>query len=178
VDPRTAAARAEVVAARAEVVAARAALADEVGRTEAAVRAAIDIPARIRHDPVRTLGAAAGLAFLVLRGPQRILRRLGRAVRGPGADLPASLLPEEIERAVRALGADGARVRGALEREFARYLAERSKVRREQDLGAAAATLIRNVAGPVSSRLGRRLAEALFEPDRSTLAHWRERLGR
>ncbi len=164
--------------ARAEVVAARQALAEELGRTEAALRAAVDLPARIRHDPVRTLGLAGGLAFLVLRGPQRLARRLWRVVRGPAADLPPSLLPEEVERAVRALGEDGERVRGALEREFARYLAERSKVRREQELGATAATLLRNVVGPVSSRLGRRLAEALFEPDRATLSAWRRRLGR
>ncbi len=165
-------------AAQAEVVAARRALTEELGRTEAAVRAAVDIPARIRHDPVRTLGAAAGLAFLILRGPQRVTRRLWRAVRGPAAALPASLLPEEIERAVRALGEDGARVRGTLEREFARYLAERSKARRKEDLGAAAAALLRNVAGPVSARLGRRLAESLFEADRATLARWRDRLRR
>lgn len=170
-DPRTAAAQAEVVAARQ-------ALAEELGRTEAAVRAAIDIPARIRHDPVRTIGAAAGLAFLVIRGPQRVGRRLWRAVRGPAAELPSSLLPDEVERAVRALGPDGARVRGALERAFARYLADRSKVRRDEDLGAAAATLVRNVAGPISSRLGRRLAEVLFEPDHATLGRWRRRLGR
>ncbi len=170
-DPRTAAAQAEVVAARR-------ALAEELGRTEAAVRAAVDLPARIRHDPVRTLGAAVGLGFLVLKGPQRVGRKLWRLVRGPAADLPPSLLPEEIERALRSLGEDGSRVRGALEREFARYLAERSKVRREEDLGAAAATLLRNVAGPVSSRLGRRLAEALFEPDRATLARWRARFRR
>lgn len=169
---------ARTASARAEVVAARTALAEELGRTEAAVRAALDLPARIRHDPVRTLGLAAGLAFLVLRGPQRLLGRVRRLVRGPGADLPPSLLPEAVERAVRALGEDGARVRGALERDFARYLAERSKARRDEDLAAAAATLLRNVAGPVSSRLGRRLAEALFEPDRATLARWRERLRR
>lgn len=163
---------------RAEVVAARRALAEELDRTEAAVRAAVDIPARIRNDPLRTLGLAGGFAFLALRGPQRLVRRLWRTLRGPAAALPPSLLPDEIERAVRALGEDGARVRGALEREFARYLAERSKVRRQEDLAATAATLLRNVAGPVSRRLGRRLAEALFEPDRSTVARWRERLGR
>lgn len=164
--------------ARAEVLAARRAFGEELGRTEAAVRAAVDIPARIRHDPVRTLGLAGGLAFLLLRGPQRVTRRLWRLVRGPAADLPPSLLPKEIERAVRALGEDGDRVRGTLEREFARYLAERSKVRREQDLAAAAATVLRNLAGPISRRFGRRLAEALFEPDGTTLARWRQRLRR
>ncbi|GIW20983.1 MAG: hypothetical protein KatS3mg065_1279 [Chloroflexota bacterium] len=164
--------------ARAEVLAARRALAEELGRTEAAVRAAVDIPTRIRNDPLRTIGLAGGFAFLVLRGPQRVARRLWRTLRGPAAALPPSLLPDEIERAVRALGEDGARVRGVLEREFARYLAERSKVRRREDLAATAATLLRNVAGPASRRLGRRLAESLFEADRSTLARWRERLGR
>ena len=44
-----------------------------------------------------------------------------RAVRGPAAPMPKSMLPEEIEKALRKLGADGDKVRGALERDFADY---------------------------------------------------------
>ena len=80
-------------AARAEVLARRAALAEELVRLEASGRAAVDIPARVRRAPAQTAGAAAGAAFLLLGGPGRILRRMKRAVRGPEADMPPSMLP-------------------------------------------------------------------------------------
>ena len=62
-------------AARAEVVASRAALLDEVQRLEAAARAAVDIPGKVRRAPAKTAGLAAGTAFVVLGGPQRLYRR-------------------------------------------------------------------------------------------------------
>lgn len=156
---------AETDAARAEVLASRAALLDEVQRLEASARAAVDIPGKVRRAPAKTAGLAAGTAFLALGGPQRLVRRARRAVLGPNADLPKSLLPKDIEKAVRRLGDDGDRVRGTLEREFAHYLDERSKVRRDSDAAALATQVAGNVLKPLSSRLGRQLAERLLEPD-------------
>ncbi|TMC65847.1 MAG: hypothetical protein E6J17_01500, partial [Chloroflexi bacterium] len=75
-------------AARAQVVAARAELADEVTRLEAAGRSAVDVPARIRRAPAKTAGVAAGAAFLLVGGPQRLFRRVKRAVVGPEQELP------------------------------------------------------------------------------------------
>ena len=49
-------------AARAEVVAAREALGEEAVRLEASARAAVDIPARIRREPLKMAGAASGAA--------------------------------------------------------------------------------------------------------------------
>ena len=109
-------------AARAEVVASRQLLLDEVGRLEAAGRSAIDIPAKIRRSPGKTAALAAGTAFLALGGPKRTYRAVRRAVLGPKADLPKSMLPAQIDKALRSLGDDGDRVRGLLEREFADYL--------------------------------------------------------
>jgi hypothetical protein len=152
-------------AARAQVVEARSGVEEELVRLEAAGRAAIDIPARLRRDPLRVGGAAAGLAFLVAGGPKRLLRRLRRAVLGERADLPPSLLPEQVERALRRLGPDGDRVRGALEREFARYLDDTAPARRRRDLLGTLSHLAGNVLGPASVRAGRRLAEQLFDPD-------------
>jgi hypothetical protein len=156
---------AETDAARAEVLASRAALLDEVQRLEASARAAVDIPSKVRRAPAKTAGLAAGTAFVVLGGPQRLYRRARRAVFGPNADLPKSLLPKDIEKTVRKLGRDGDKVRGTLEREFAHYLDERSKVRRDSDAAALATTIAANVLKPVSSRLGKQLAARLFEPD-------------
>jgi hypothetical protein len=151
-------------AARAAAVASRAELAEEVARLEAAGRAAVDIPAKIRRAPARTAGLAAGAVFMVAGGPKRVLRGLRRAVRGPEAELPKSMLPNEVDKTLRKLGTDGEKVRGTLEREFASYLDEKADVRRKRDLSATAALLAASVLGPLSKRLGTRLAEELLTP--------------
>jgi hypothetical protein len=151
-------------AARAAAVASRGELAEEVARLEAAGRAAVDIPAKIRQAPARTAGLAAGVAFLAAGGPKRVVRGLRRAVLGPEADLPKSMLPRDVDRTLRKLGSDGEKVRGTLEREFANYLDEKAGERRKRDVSATAALLAASVLGPVSKRLGTRLAEELFTP--------------
>ncbi len=155
-------------AARAEVVAAREGLADEAVRLEASARAAVDIPARIRREPVKMAGAASGAAFLLLGGPRRVLRRARRAVFGPDADLPKSMLPNEVEQTLRKLGPDGDRVRGTLEREFAHYLDEKAPQRRERDLGLATGALLSNLLRPLTARAGRELVARLFDADDAT----------
>src|SRR4249920_2696556 len=99
-------------AARSEVLAARAGLDEELVRLEAAGRAAVDIPARLRREPAKVLGAAGGAAFLLLGGPKRVLQGISKAVRGPGADIPKSMLPPEVEKTLKKLGPDGEKVRG------------------------------------------------------------------
>ena len=123
-------------AARAEVLAARAGLQEELVRLEASGRAAVDIPARLKREPAKVLGTAGGAAFLLLGGPKRVFKGVRRAILGPEADLPKSMLPPEIEKTLRKLGPDGEKVRGTLEREFADYLDEKAPQRKERDLGA------------------------------------------
>jgi hypothetical protein len=169
----TDAARAEALAERAErlaareaaVVAAREGLEDEVVRLEASARAAVDIPARLRRAPLKVGGAAAGAAFLLLGGPRRLLGRTRRAIFGPDADLPKSMLPDEVEKTLKRLGSDGDRVRGTLEREFARYLDKTAPERSERDLVGVAGGLLQNLLRPSSVRVGRQLAERLLDPD-------------
>jgi hypothetical protein len=151
-------------AARAAAVASRTELTEEVVRLEAAGRAAVDIPAKVRRAPGRTAGVAAGAAFLIAGGPKRVFRRVRRAVRGPEVALPKSMLPEEVDKTLRKLGKDGDKVRGTLEREFAAYLDEKSEARRKRDLGGTAALLAGAVLAPVTKRLGTKLAEELFTP--------------
>ena len=162
-------------AARAEVVAAREGLAEEAVRLEAAGRAAVDIPARIRREPVKVAGAASGAAFLLLGGPRRVVRGIRRAVFGPEAEIPKSMLPDEVEKTLRKLGPDGEKVRGTLEREFAQYLEDRAPQRRERDLGAAAGGMLTNLLRPLSLRAGRELVERFFDSDGATFG---EALGR
>lgn len=157
-------------AARAEVLAARAGLDEEITRLEASGRAAVDIPARLRREPAKVMGAAGGAAFLLAGGPKRVFQGVRRAILGPKADLPKSMLPKEIEKELKKLGDDGERVRRTLEREFAEYLDEKAPQRKERDLGAQAALLLGGALKPVVQRLGKQLAERALDPDGPSFA--------
>lgn len=115
-----------------EVAAARTALADELGALKASARAAVDIKAKVRQSPAKAVAAAGSVAFLAVGGPKRLFRSVRRRVVGEPEPLPASLLPSEVEKAVRALGDDGAKVRGALERGFAGWLDATAKDRKAE----------------------------------------------
>ncbi|MGZ8501834.1 MAG: hypothetical protein ACXWW6_03160 [Candidatus Limnocylindrales bacterium] len=124
-----------------------------------ATRDAVDIPARIRRAPAKSAAVASGAAFVVLGGPRRIARRLRRAVRGEPAAMPSALLPKEIDKAIRSLGADGDKVRGAIERSFAGYLAKNGKFIDRSVRGAteeAIATAIRTAGRGVGVQLVKR----------------------
>jgi hypothetical protein len=156
--------------ARTAVLAAREELTDELRRLEASGRAAADVPARVRREPVKTVGLAAGAAFLLGGGPGRVARRIRRAIRGPDADLPKSMLPDEVDKTLRKMGSDGERIRGTLEREFAKYLDEHAEERKSRDLGAVAALLLSAIARPAAARAGKQLAERLMDADADTFA--------
>ena len=155
-------------AARAEVLAARAGLDEELLKLEASGRAAVDIPARLRREPAKVLGAAGGAAFLLLGGPKRVLKGVRGALFGGKESLPKSMLPPEVEKTLRKLGPDGEKVRGTLEREFADYLEEKAPQRKQRDLGAVAAGLLGGALKPVTARAGRELLQRLFESDGAT----------
>ena len=125
------AARPEVLAARAAARASRGDLEEELVRLEAAVRAAVDVKAKVKRHPARVAGAAAGLGFVAVGGPGRVIRGARNVVFGKPDPLPTAMLPDEIEKALKALGPDGAKVRGALERDFAAYVAKTEPKRRD-----------------------------------------------
>jgi hypothetical protein len=152
-------------AALAQVVAARADLDDEIDRLEAAGRAAVDVPAKVRKEPVKAAGVVASAAFLALGGPKRLFRRAKRVIRGEEAELPESLLPKEVDRALKKLGSDGEKVRGTLEREFSRYLDDRAKERKKEGVVAAGVALAVNALRPISIRAGRTLVERALNPN-------------
>jgi hypothetical protein len=132
---------------------------------EAAGRSAVDIKGKIKRAPAKTAALAAGTAFLALKGPQRVYRGARRAFLGPRANLPKSMLPKEIDKAVRALGDDGAQVRGVLEREFASYLEKGRPEREARNLKGTLAELGGNILRPVTAEAGKRMAKGLFSPD-------------
>ena len=167
---------ARTAAARAEVVARRQILLDEVVGLEAAGRSAFDFPAKIRRAPGKTAALAAGTAFMVLGGPKRTYRAIRRAVLGPKANLPKSMLPEQVDKVLRALGDDGDRVRGVLEREFSDYLDKTKPVREKRDLRGTAAELGGNLLRPATSQAGKRLAAELFRPEGGSFNDVMERI--
>jgi hypothetical protein len=140
-----------------EVAAARSALGDEIVRLEATARAAVDVRAKVRRNTGKTAAAAAGTAFVVLGGPGKVFRSVKRRIVGAPGPLPASLLPEQVEKAVRRLGDDGAKVRGTLEREFAAFVDTNRK---------SEPRFLRRVllAGgvPLASRVGRAIVKRLL----------------
>jgi hypothetical protein len=154
-----------VTDAAARVVAARAELGTEVDRLEAAGRAAVDIPAKVRANPATAAGVAAGGAFLALGGPKRLFRRAKRAVTGRDEDLPSELLPKDVEKALKKLGTDGRKVRGSLERDFARYLDDRAKQRRKEGVTAAVTGILVAAVRPIAMRGGRQIAERMLDPN-------------
>jgi hypothetical protein len=168
-------------AALAEVVAARADVGEQVDRLEAAGRAAIDVPAKVRANPAKAAGIAAGGAFLAVGGPKRLLRRARRAITGKEEELPSELLPKDVEKALRKIGTDGSKVRGTLERDFAKYLDDRAKERKREGLTAAITGIAVSALRPIAMRQGRQLAERMLDPNgpafAEQLAKIRERHG-
>jgi hypothetical protein len=116
--------------ARERVLTARSDMADELAVLEASGRAALDVKSRLQKNPAKVAAVAGGIGFLALKGPQRIVRGVRRAVFGAPPPLPKAMLPDEIEASLRKLGRDGDKVRGVLERDFADY-AKKSQARRD-----------------------------------------------
>jgi hypothetical protein len=154
-------------AARDRVLAARADLEGELQRLEASGRAAIDIPAKIRRRPARTVAVVGTLGFLALRGPQRLFGAARRAIGGDRAPVPERMLPEEVEKTLRMYGDDGDKVAAALERDFADYAAkahkERVNFRR---------LLLLTVARPLLGRAAKATGDFLFTPDGEGFSTW------
>ena len=84
----------------------------------------------------------------------------GGAVFGRPDPLPKAMLPDEIEKALKALGPDGAKVRGALERDFAAYTKQAAK-----DRTRLRTLLFVAVLRPIILRASKAAAEAVFSTD-------------
>jgi hypothetical protein len=163
-------------AALAQVVAARTDLDAELDRLEAAGRAAVDIPAKVKREPVKAAGVAAGAAFLALGGPKRLFRRVKTAIRGEEDPLPSELLPDEINKVLKKLGSDGKKVQVTLDKEFAKYLDDRAKERKKEGVLAAVVALGTTALRPVAMRTGRQLVERMLNPDGPSFEEQMKRL--
>ena len=165
--------------ARQDIAAARTRLATEVDELEAAVRSAVDIPAKIRRNPARVAVLGGGAVFLAAGGPKRLASRIVRLARPPKKPEVASLLPEDVGRIVEDVGAQGGDVRAALERSFAEWLETgrdpKARKRKKDDRRTPGETfwhLFDTVSAPIAGRAAKQFAARLFaaEPDRERAA--------
>jgi hypothetical protein len=150
---------AEQDAARDRVLAARAEFDTELTGLGASAREAVDIPAKVRRSPAKAAAIAGGIAFIVMRGPQRVWGAFRSKVFGRRRPMPDRMLPKEIEKTLDKLGKDGDKVRGTIERDFADYVKQRQRDRR-----AIPTVLLLAAARPVISAAARRTAEYLTAP--------------
>ena len=150
---------AEQDAARDRVLAARAEFDTELTGLGASAREAVDIPAKVRRSPAKAAAIAGGIAFIVMRGPQRVWGAFRSKVFGRRRPMPDRMLPKEIEKTLAKLGKDGDKVRGTIERDFADYVKQRQRDRR-----AIPTVLLLAAARPVIGAAARRTAEYLTAP--------------
>jgi hypothetical protein len=150
----------EADAARDRVLAARAALGEELEVLEASARAAVDVPAKIRRNPVPFAAAAGGITFVAVGGPRRVYRAARNRIFGAPEPLPESMLPDQVEKALRELGDDGRKVRGALERDFAAYAKQA-----QRDRARLRTLLVLTVARPILNGAAKAGVRWLFGTD-------------
>jgi hypothetical protein len=162
---------AEQDAARDRVLAARAAFDAELTGLGASARDAVDIPAKVRRSPAKAAAIVGGVAFILMRGPQRLWTAFRSRVFGRRGAMPDRMLPKEIERTLDKLGKDGDKVRGTIERDFADYVKQRQKDRRaiptvlllaalRPALSYEPATRIGQLWGEIGTRAGELRSEA------------------
>jgi hypothetical protein len=109
--------------ARQEVENARKAVEKELDDLGTAARAAVDIPAKVRRNPVRTAGLAGGAAFLLLGGPKRVARAAEARFLPRRVERRERALPKNVQKTMSRLEPqDREKVEAHLERDFATYL--------------------------------------------------------
>jgi len=109
--------------ARQEVDDARRGVEKELDHLGTAARAAVDIPAKIRRNPVRTVGLAGGAAFLFLGGPKRLAKSAEARFLPKRAEKRDRALPKNVQATmVKLEPEDREKVEAHLERDFAAYL--------------------------------------------------------
>ena len=152
-----------VAAALKGVDAARENVATELDSLNTSVRAAVDIPAKIKSNPVPTLGAAGGAAFLLLGGPRRVAQSIEKQFFPKRYARPPKVLPRDVEKSLDRLPEeDRDQVRAHLERDFAAYLREQHAKDPPNARNSAWKTYDL-LLGTVGARAARELVKRLFE---------------
>ena len=149
--------------ARQEVENARKGVETELDNLTSATREALDIPAKVKRNPVRTAGLAGGAAFLLLGGPKRVARATEKRFFPKRVYERDRALPKNVQATMNKLDPEQRElVEAHLERDFAAYLnkehpAEPANAR--QSLWRTYDTMI-SIVGAAAAR---ELVKKLFE---------------
>ncbi len=148
-----------------EVVAARKQLGHELDELRVATRSAVDIPAKIKRNPVQTVGLIGGAGFLAVGGPKRVLQAAGRRLRPTRKDRFKGILPKDVEKLVDRTASNAEEVRQRLEQDFYDWM---SKKRPQQAPANARQSLWKtydSFLGPLGALGAKAMAEKLFAAD-------------
>jgi len=162
----------EVSEAVAQLEAARADVAQSLDQLTSATHSALDVPAKIKRNPVKTAALVGGTGFLLVGGPRRVVRMVGRRIFPRRPDPYGGILPPEIEKVLKDTGvAKDPEVRRALNKDFAEYLKKKGKYEPEPNAAASFWRTFDRVAGPLGTAGARVMVQRLMEAEQSRAAH-------
>ncbi len=168
----------EVAEALTQLEAARAEVEASLDQLSSATQSALDIPAKVRRNPVKTAALVGGAGFLLAGGPRRVIRAAVRTVRPERPDPYAGLLPDEIEKVLKDVGlADDPEVRRALDQDFAEYLKSKGRYDPQPTAATSFWRTFDRLAGPLGTAGARILVQRLMEADRDRSKRSREAPG-
>lgn len=158
----------EVAEAIAKLEAARMGLAESLDHLSDATQSALDVPAKIKRNPVKTAALVGGTGFLLVGGPRRIARFVGRRIFPQRPDPYAGILPTEIEKVLKDSGvAQDPQVRRALDKDFAEYLKSKGKYQPEPTAQRSFWRTFDRVAGPLGTAGARVMVQRLMEAEQN-----------
>ena len=156
----------EVRDAMAELEDARSALSGSLDQLTEATQSALDVPAKIRRNPAKTAALVGGTGFLLVGGPRRVVRYVGRRIFPQRPDPHAGILPPEIEKVLKDSGvAKDPDVRRALNKDFAEYLKNKGKYEPEPNAAASFWRTFDRLAGPLGTAGARIMVQRVMEAE-------------
>ncbi len=154
--------------ARQELERARLGVSSELDQLADSTRTALDIPAKIKRNPVQTAGVVGGAAFLVLGGPRRAAKAVEKKFFPKRYYRPPTVLPKDVERSISKLPpGDQDMVRGHLERDFAAYL-QREHTAEPANARQSVWKTYDLLVGIIGAAAARELVKRLFEIPQET----------
>jgi hypothetical protein len=156
----------EVREAMADVEASRAGLTEALDELVDATHSALDIPAKVKRNPVKTAALVGGTGFLLVGGPRRVARYAWRRVRPVRPDPHAGILPPDVEKILKDAGvAKDPEVRRALNKDFADYLRDKGEYEPEPSPSRSFWRTFDRVVGPLGTAGARILVQRLMEAE-------------
>lgn len=157
----------EVTAALLKLQAARSDAEASLDAVTDASKRALDLPAKVRRNPVKTAAIVGGAGFLIAGGPRRMLRYAIGKVRPETLDPHAGLLPDEIEKVLKDSGlADDPAIRRALDEDFADYLRRKGRLDPEPTPTSVLWRTFDQLAGPLGTAGARILVQRLMSAEK------------